>query len=205
MRYLSYRVSLGYNQSTPEVGEDFSAPSYRVEIDYRSGFNTLSLLASQQITDTSLGDGNQGMLDNVNLDDATGVGLDQFESRVVELRWDNESLCERCNAYASLLYEQEQYQTLIEDNDQNVASIGFDYQLSRASSVGLQASRQERKFDSDVDRNDFTVTSFGANYRYTFINDLSVQVFFIVDESESDAETLTYDERISGISLTYTF
>jgi hypothetical protein len=30
------------------------------------------------------------MLDNVNLDDATGVGLDQFESRVVELRWDNE-------------------------------------------------------------------------------------------------------------------
>ena len=205
MRYLSYRVSLGYNQSTPEVGEDFSAPSYRVEIDYRSGFNTLSLLASQQITDTSLGDGNQGMLDNVNLDDARGVGLDQFESRVVELRWDNESLCERCNAYASLLYEQEQYQTLIEDNDQNVASIGFEYQLSRASSVGLQASRQERKFDSDVDRNDFTVTSFGANYRYTFINDLSVQVFFIVDESESDAETLTYDERISGISLTYTF
>ena len=205
LRYLSYSVSVGYNQSTPEVGEDFSAPSYRVEVDYRTGFNTLSLLASQQITDTSLGDGNQGMLDNVNLDDATGVGLDQFESRVIELRWDNQSLCERCSAYASLLYEQEQYQTLTEDNDQHVASVGVDYQLSRASSIGFQASRRERKFDSDVDRNDFTVTSVGANYRYTFINDLAVQVFFIVDESESDAETLTYDERISGISLTYTF
>jgi long-subunit fatty acid transport protein len=104
------------------------------------------------------------------------------------------------------LYEQEQYQTLIEDNDQNVASIGFDYQLSRASSVGVQASRQERKFDSDVDRNDFTVTSFGANYRYTPLSMICpYRFFFIVDESESEAETLTYDERISGISLTYTF
>lgn len=205
LRYLSYRVSLGYNRSTPDAGDDFSAPSYRVEIDYRTGFNTLSLLASQQITDTSLGNGNSGVLDNVNLEDATGVGLDQFESRVVELRWQNQSLCERCSAYASLLYEQEQYQTLIEDNDQQVASIGFDYQLSRASSVGFQASWRERRFDSDVDREDFAVTSMGVNYRYTFANDLDVQLFFVADKSDSDSQTLTYDERISGIALRYTF
>src|SRR5690606_6247941 len=132
----------------------------------------------------SLGDGNRGVLDSVNLDDATGVGLDQFESRVAELRWQNQSLCNRCSAYASLLYEQEQYQTLIEDNNQNVASVGFDYQISRASSIGFQASRRERRFEGDVNRTDFTVNSFGADYRYTFINDLEVQLFFILDESE---------------------
>lgn len=205
LRYLSYRLSAGYSVSNPEVGEEFSAPTYRAEIDYRSGFNTFSLLVNQEITDTSLGDGNRGLLDDVNLDDATGVGLDQFKSRVVELRWQNQSLCGRCSAYASLLYEEEQYQNLIEDNNQNVASIGLDYQISRASSVGFQASRQERRFESEVNRTDFTVTSVGVNYRYTFINDLDLRLFFIHDDSESDGDTLTYKENISGVTLTYRF
>lgn len=205
LRYLSYRVSAGYNVSKPEVGEEFSAPSYRVEVDYRTGFNTFSLRASQQITDTSLGDGNRGLLDNINLEDATGVGLDQFESRVAELRWQNQSICNRCSAYASLLYEQEQYQTLIEDNNQNVASIGFNYQISRASSIGFEASRRERRFESDVNRTDFTLNSVGVDYRYTFINDLDVQLFFIFDKSESDGDLLTYKERVSGVALAYTF
>lgn len=204
LRQLSYRISLGYNVSKPQNGDDFSSPSYQVEVDYRTGFNLLSLNMSQQITDTSMGSGNRGVLDGINLGDAT-TGIDQFESRVAEVRWQNQSLCGRCSAYISVLYQKDEYRTLAEDNSQNVAGMGFTYQLSRAASLGFQVDRRERQFDGDVDRNDFTVTSAGANYQYQFANDLGLRIFFVIDDSEADVEGLTYVERISGVSLTYSF
>lgn len=205
LRQLSYLISVGYNVSKPETGDEFSSPSYRIEVDYRTGFNTLSFYINQQITDTSIGSGNRGDVGGVNLGDASGVGIDQFESQVAEIRWQNQSLCVRCSAYASLLYQKDEYQTLAEDNDQNLASIGFNYQLTRSSSLGIQASRRERRFDDVVARNDFTVTSVGVDYRYTFINDLSLRIFANLDESEADVESLTYDERVSGLSISYSF
>lgn len=205
LRQLSYLVSLGYNLSKPATGDEFSAPSYRLELDYRSGFNTLGLYLSQRITDTSLGNGNRTELGNINLGDAGSIGIDQFESRVVELRWRTQGICGRCSAYASILYQADDYQSLDEDNNQHVVSAGFDYRLSRAASLGILIQRSERRFDESVLRNDFQVTSSSINYRYVFVSDLELGVFAAVDRSNSDTDSLRYEERVSGVSLRYIF
>lgn len=205
LRQISYLVGLGYNISKPETGDEFAAPSYRAELDYRSGFNTVGIYLSQRITDTSLGNGNRGDLTNTNLGDANSVGIDQFESQVAEVRWQNQGLCGRCSAYISLLYQADDYHILNEDNEQNVVSLSFDYRLSNSASLGAVIRRSDRRFDEGVPRNDFGVTSASIEYRHTFANDLGLRIFAAVDEGQSDTEVLRYQERVSGVSVNYTF
>lgn len=205
LRQLSYLISIGYNTAKPELGEEFSAPSYMLEMDYNSGFNTISLYLNQQITDTSLGNGNRGELGNINLGEAGGVGVDQFESRVAELRWRNQGLCGRCSVYASLLYQEDDYQTLNEDTSQNAVTAGIDYRIFRASTLGVRVLSSEREFEEDVARTAFRETSASIEYRHTFINDIGLSVFASVLKSDSDAEALEYEENVYGASLSYTF
>lgn len=205
LRQLSYLVSLGYNTSKPETGEDFSSPAYRVEVNYQSGFNTLSAYINQQITDTSQGDGNRGSISDPNIADTAGMGLDQFESQIAEIRWQNQSLCGRCNAYISLLYQQDNYQVLNEDNSQNLVGVGLNYKFSTSSNLDIRFSRSEHSYAEGVAHEDYTEKMVRIEYRYIFVNDLSLSVFVARNESDSEAEGLAYEENVSGLSLSYRF
>jgi hypothetical protein len=208
LRQMHYNISVGYNRSGPEVGEDYSSPTYAVELGYDSGINSLTFYASQIITDTSTGDGNRSVLDrdiNFGSNDVSGTGIDQIERRSLELRWDNKALCDRCDIYVSIYARDDDYLNLDEDNNERGGRVGMAYRLSNAASISLSFNRSEQRFDDDMVRDEFTLDQLRGSYTYNFINDLSVSFFAEQRERKSQTDTTNYEEGIIGVSLAYGF
>lgn len=207
LRQLSYTVALGYNETQPEVGEDFSGPSYRLNLDYSAAAQTFNLNASQLITDSSQAGGNASDFRDFNPGDATVSELDQLERTDVELGWRADALCDSCSLYAQLIYQRDDYQTLDEDNQEHGANLGLDYRLSQRSSADISIRYRELNFDTQTLRSDYTNTQLRVGYQYTFVNDLGLRVFGSVNERDSDEELngRNYEENIVGIGLNYAF
>ncbi len=207
LRQLSYTLELGYNETQPETGEDFSGPSYRVNVNYVAAGHDFSLRSSQFITDSSQAGGSDPDFSDFDPRDSTVGALDQLERTDFELGWRSEAFCDTCSVYAQLVYQRDDYQTLDEDNQEQGGNLGFDYQLSQNSSANISLRYREHNFDTQTIRNDYTNTQLRVGYQYTFVNDLGLRVFGALNERESDDELngRSYEENIVGVGLSYAF
>src|SRR5690606_4046876 len=119
LRQLNYNVSVGYNNSKPETGEEYSSPLFTGQLSYASGTNTFTLYADQRITDTSMGDGNRLDFDgNFAPGDVGNTEIDQIERRSLEIGWSNQVLCDRCSIDVTLLVRDDKYVNLPQDNSE---------------------------------------------------------------------------------------
>lgn len=207
LRQLSYNVELGYNETQPEIGEDFSGPSYRLNVSYTAAAQTFTLSSSQFITDSSRAGGNERDFRDFNPGDSTVDELDQLERTDFELGWRGEALCESCSLYARLIYQRDDYRTLDEDNQEHGVNLGLDYRLSQRSSIDISLQYREHNFDTETIRSDYSNTQLRAGYGYTFANDLGLRVYGSVNERDSDDELngRGYEENIIGVGLNYSF
>lgn len=207
LRQLSYTVALGYNETQPQVGEDFSGPSYRLNLNYVAAAQTFNLSASQFITDSSQAGGNERDFRDFDPLDATVSELDQLERTDVSLGWRGEAICDNCSLNAQLVYQRDDYQMLDEDNQEQGVNLGLDYRLSQRSSADISLQYREHNFDSETIRGDYTNTQLRVGYQYTFVNDLGLRVFGSLNERDSDDDLSgrDYEENIIGVGLNYSF
>lgn len=206
LRQLSYKVSGGYNRSSRDNGSEYSGPALSAEASYTTGLNTFRILADQRITDTSRGDGNREEL-SIDFGSRTsgGVGIDQIELRSLEVRWDNQALCERCDFYLSLRAREKDYFILEEDNVEVGYGAGLSYRLSPAARISLTASRRDQQFKHDVQRNEYTLDTVRAGYYYRFANNINVGVFGEQRERKTEDGLTDYQEALAGLSISYHF
>jgi hypothetical protein len=100
---LVYTVEAGYNASKPEVGEDLSEPSFRLDATYTAGANLFSLVIDQRITETSMGNGNSGdIFDAGSVNYVCNLGFYQIDRRSLTLGYSNNNLCGRCTVSLNL-------------------------------------------------------------------------------------------------------
>lgn len=203
---LTYNLELGYNASKPEVGEDLSAPSYHLEAAYTAGANIFTVSVDQRITDTSMGNGNDGdIFDTGNLNDVGNVGFDQIDRRAFTLGYNNSNFCDRCSIGINLRLREDDYQVLNEDNRDQGADLYFAYRLSQDASVGLNLTYQVQKYEAGVAREDYDQTRARLYYRLTFARDFSLEINVSSEDRNSDNPLQTYEEIQTGLTLGYNF
>lgn len=205
LRQLSYLVELGYNTSKPEVGEDNSSPSFRAEMEYATGLNQFSLFASQRITDTSMGDGNRGELEGFVPGDVGSNNLDQIERRSLELSWQSQMLCERCDFSASVNTRNDNYLTLDNDVKETGASVGFGYQFTQAARINLNLNRREQRIEDALLDEKITLDTAIFGFEYNFVSELTARIYVEQEKRTSESELTDYKEMITGLSLSYRF
>lgn len=206
LRNLNYRIAGGYNSSERHEGAEYSGPTFIGELGYSAGPNRFSLQASQVITDTSMGDRNRpDMESGFETRDVSGTGIDQIERRSVDLRWDSNIFCERCDVYANAYVRNDSYFNLNEDNEERGIGAGIGYRLSRAASLQLSGTRREQRFDENIGRDQYTLNQVRVAYNYTFVNDLSTTVFIEHRDRASGSGQTNYNESVGGLSLNYSF
>jgi hypothetical protein len=208
---LAYTLQAGQNRATPAMSlKAYSQPSYNFEATYTAGGSQFSLAASQEITDSSSGNGNRTALTDVGRS-SVGVGLDLINLRRVELAWQGKILCQECNAGISLAETQEDYQTLDEDGKEQMVGVNIGYRFSSVASLNARADRRKRVFPDSNARGDFSASRVRLNYNYDFTSDFGASLYAQSEKrkalgfSQNPSTTRDYDENIIGLGLSYRF
>ncbi len=205
LRKLNYRIEVGYNETSPEVGEEQGSPTYRAELGYISGYNNFSLSFSQQITDTSFGDGNAYDPSEIPGGDGLSQELDLIDRQKADVNWTTTAICDRCSFSIGVGLEDDDYLMSDEESRNLYARSAFIYSLSKAARIEFTANRSKYDFEGTGVMTDYDVNYFSLKYAYRFVNGIDVDVFARREDRESDAPNSSYDENIYGIGLGYFF
>lgn len=204
LRSLSYSLQAGYNHSENEIQGKFDAPSYAVNMDYQKGAHKLTLLATQQITDSSMGDGNTNSVDSIPGSDGSRE-IHRLERMLVEARWTSSMLCARCSIYLMARNMDDDYITINESATQTTAGMGFSYQFSRAIQLALSAENSRRKFEESIISNSYEMKRIRMNLTYKVSNHFQVEMIGWQEDREKGEALEGYTENYIGMALAYHF
>lgn len=205
LRDFDYAITIGGNRVITETGEgEIARPSFDVLASYASGYDTFKFIASRKITDTSMGNGNQvGVGAGANA--AGGEGIDIIDYSNAELSWVTSAACERCRINLSAFAIKQDYQMTPQSHTEKGVGAGFNYHFSKALVGDMQVSRSKRVFDPGSNHRDYEMTRFSVELGYHFQNDLEVKLYREQHKRDADLFTDTYNEHITGLSLSYVF
>ena len=201
-RNLRYTLLAGMNQATFEDGgDDYEAPLFQVNAVYDTGPQKLTLHASQDVTDSSLGNGNDGEVSPLAGND--GVGIDQMERRKVALTWDTQSLCARCDLSSYVQYRQDEYRRDKEDDNSEIsAGITLRYRLTAQASADIRYLLQDQTYVDD-NRPGFMRDQLNLSFEYDFSNALSGSLFYRFESTRGDVGSSEYEQNNFGVSAKY--
>jgi hypothetical protein len=208
---LSYTLQAGQNRATREQSvKSYARPSYNLEASYTYGDSQFSLAASQEITDSSSGNGNRTALTEVGRSSA-GVGLDIINLRSVELAWQGKILCQDCTVSVNAIETLEDYQELDEDGKEQMLGANFGYRFSNAASINVRIDHRKRLFFDSNSRGDFSANRARINYSYNFSTEFGASLYAQSEKrkalgfSQNLSTNRDYDENIIGLGLSYRF
>lgn len=204
LRKLQYTLALGYNRSERETQESFGKPTYALSITYNSGLNSLQLMGSQAITDSSYGGGNLPSVNQSPTSDGV-FKVDQIQRRNAELTWTNKFLCNKCTMNVSIHHSNDDYVVLPDEIRQQGGRVDLTYDFSAQSSLSLGYGVSENKFIGSLAGEDYELDSASIQYRYFFNSGISFRLFAEEEKRESDGSVKVYDETFVGVSLGYYF
>lgn len=206
LRYLSYSLKVGHNESNPEIGANYNGPTYGVSIGYKSGFHEINLESNQAITDSSLGGGNSPSIDGVpNSDGSRPNSVDQIERLNTELRWETFILCDQCNLFASIYQRDEDYLALEQTAKTQGVAAGFSYRLSKASTVSMRSSKNRQRYTQLDIGNDYDLRLSSIEYSYRFISGVGLRLFAQQEKRTGDVLSQRYVENYFGGGVDYAF
>jgi len=202
---LDYSLTLGGARVIFDADEDdMVRPSFDIAVNYHSGYNLFKFIANRQITNTSMGNGNNlGLGDS--LSDALTNNVDLIDLRRAEFTWATTAICERCNFNLSAFDTDQNYQKSNQSFTEKGLGAGFNYKFTRAASAYVNAARSKRTFDPDSLRNDYTVDRVKIGLMYKFNNDLVISIFHAEEKRDSVLLSENYVEHFTGLSLSYSF
>jgi hypothetical protein len=202
---LHYLLKVGQNRAKPEGGEaTVSRPSYLVEASYESGNNTVKLSSEQRIDDSSFGK-TKPINDN-DSSAAKSAGLDLINIQTSEINWTSRALCERCELMLRAAINKEEYETLVgADNKEKGAGARLSYKFSRSAAISFDVNQFKRTFIGAADSENFDVNKARVAFDYVLINELKLRLYAEREKRESKDLLKSYEENITGLSLSYAF
>jgi len=206
LRNLSYYVELGVNRATPANGEDYDHPFYNILAAYEKGSSRLEFSAMSRITDSSQGNGNGGLIDDLGLTDADRNANGQLELSRAEIEWETTLLCERCVMKFSGGYESEIHELEKKfDKDELFLSATFQYKINRALTASLSAQSRDITFDELSNSDDHTLQRLRLSFTYQYSPSVDLGLYVETEERKSDDLLKEYEEGVAGVRLRYRF
>lgn len=207
LRKLNYKVELGQTRTDSNNAGKSDDPYYQLKAKYQGGYNQLDFSLGQRMTDSSFGvdsDLGGGEL-NGGAADISAEQLDQILLQRAEVRWTSDAICGVCSFYLNVFMDDQDYQTLARDEKNNGAGLGFSYQLSRAATLGLSASRMTEELTQAATDTEYTLDQLTAYFNYNFVSDFNIRVFVTENERSSLELNDEYKELRAGATLGYRF
>lgn len=206
LNHFSYMVQVGQDSAKPASQQDtYSKPSYRIETSYDTGINTFKAIASQTISNSSVGDGNSLGLGSGGLS-GNSQKIDLMTLSKIEVSWLNRGLCARCTLTLGGSAGREDYKVIQEDGHNSSVSAGLSYKFARAATLGLTLSHHDKNFAAGSGLSSYKSDNAKLSFGYDFHNDLSLRIYQEFEKRDStSANARKYDENITGLNLSYRF
>lgn len=212
LRKLSYGLAAGYNQSERDIGGTYDSPMYTINVLYKAALHQFQFNASQQITDSSMGGGNNATV-NMNPTSDGAFKVDQIERLNAELSWTTQIICARCTSSVSVYANDDDYLVLPEAGQQKGAALSFNYALTSSSNISYRLSSMEQTFEGELAGQDYNYVTQVLSYSMNVSKNLNFRLFYEREERESQASagsnsvsTLRgYDENFIGGAISYSF
>lgn len=201
LRKLGYTVAAGYNRSERSNDETYGSPTYAFSITYNETLNSLQLMVSQAITDSSMGGGN---FSNPGSGVDSAYKVDQIERKNASITWLGNFICDKCSLAVSVNKGVDDYVVLPDKIDSQGGTLDFSYSISKKSSFSLRASKSEQQFVGDLVGQDYVLNFASASYRYEFDTGISLRFFVGQEERKSDDAMKEYKEKLVGGELAWT-
>lgn len=206
LRKLSYSLKAGANKTSPEVGKEYSRPSYGLDVKFDSGGQTLSLNANRELTDTSSGGGN--VLPKTELptsDGASGNNLDQLDRMVYGVSWSTSAVCQNCAFIVGATQTKDDYINIGESAKERSLNAGFSYALSRLTKISLHFADGNYVYSLPAIGNDYKLQTARVEYAYQINKNFDLNLLLRKEKRDGDAPTRIYTESYAGAGLSYKF
>ncbi|EAW30031.1 hypothetical protein GP2143_01260 [marine gamma proteobacterium HTCC2143] len=200
---LSYSINIGYNESQRESGNT-NGNYFQAESSYQDGSSNWRLSALQELTDTSMGDGN-GDFTGLSDFNSSSLEVDVFERTNVELEYNNSALCGACLFSAAVLFTAEDYEELNDDTDEVAFRTSLSYQISRLLSLRGLLGYRDISFKNDNARDDYSIVNAGFSVNQSLTRQFSMVYSLAYEERDSSVASGDYDEWRGGIRIAYVF
>ena len=204
LRQLRWGITLGYTQVEPNIGDNYSEPTYGLDLALELQRHTFQLNVAGEITDSA-------ELNNLNnpivqADDllVDAGGQDQVLNRQISATW-TYGFCSRCLLRTNLIHNDNEFQNL-ENNDfsNQILNASLNYNVNRrvAAIVGYRSNKI--RYDADTNFVGVTRGVTSLTLAYEIITDMQAQVFVEREDWENDAGD-QYIANAYGIGLSYTW
>ena len=201
---LSYSLVVGYNETQRDFFEDADGLYFNANFLYDNGASQLELNLLQELTDTSRGNNNDSLTDLGDSASASGF-VDVYEVVSGELAYNSQAICSVCDVRLSVLVSEESYEILPDDSREISASVEFDYNFSRRSSLGMDVTYSDTAFTSNNPRADYDLQLYNMFFQRTITRNFSMRLSTSFEKRSSDAASDSYEEIRGGISVSYEF
>lgn len=200
---LSYQILIGYNEQQAS-GRTVEGGLLDINASYNTASSTWSLRLLNELTDTSIGD-NNSYVSGLSIFTNTNNNGDVLERRSADLSYSNRGLCQACTVKIAFLYQEEDYEVLLDDSEEGAVYASFDYQFNALTTISAHLGYKDLKFTSGNTRNDYDEVTYGASLSRTLSKSLVLSLFLGYEERESDSTTEEFDELRGGAAISYRF
>lgn len=200
---LSYRILVGYNEQQ-SGGGTIEGGRVDVNASYDAASSAWSLRLLNELTDTSIGNNNSSVSGLSIFTNANNSG-DVLERRSAELSYSNRNVCQSCSATIALLYQEENYEVLLDDSEEGAVRVSFDYQYNALTTFSVHLGYKDVAFTGGNTREDYDEVVYGASLSRTLSKSLVLSLYLGYEERESDSAAEEYDELRGGASIRYRF
>jgi hypothetical protein len=206
LRKLGYRLEVGQSRTDSSMTGISEDPYYSLAINYDADFHQIGVRLNQLVTDSSRGFDAGVIAGDYDLgNDITAEQVDQVLLRHVDVRWESNALCSRCNFYISAYRDQHEFLSSDREEERIGAALGFAYRLSPKARIGINASRVEQEQENETNNSEYTLEQLTAYYRYSFVNGLDLRLSVAEHERSAANENEEYTELRAGITVSYRF
>jgi hypothetical protein len=206
LRSSGYNIALGMNRSERDGGSSNDGFYGQIGWDLASGGHRVRVVAINQLTDSGIGLGGNGMLagDTSPRDNNFDV-VDVVERTSLDLNYGFDALCDRCVVDVGLRYDQQDFEVEPRDQENTGINGSFGYRLTPLLKASVRAGYTEIEFSQDQDgaRKDKR-TQYGASLDWTLSRQLALR-FFLTHDSRDSSRGRDYDELFGGVSAEYRF
>lgn len=206
---LSYTLRGGYNRAVRDRGDDVTGPLINVNVVYNDGVSRWHAMFDSTITDSSIGDGNRDIFDQIDQSDTTLGDVDIIKKTRAEAGVSRALFCSSCQVSGVVFYDREDYDQEPRDNDEYGASLALSYRLSQSSDVSARYRYRDVRFSGTNNlRSDYDQHELLFDYTYRVTEDLRVIAFAgVADRSGSNDGLFSqdYTENRVGVRMNYQF
>lgn len=201
---LNILLEYGKNEVARVSGDENSGPYYSASLIWVTTNGEFSFRANRELTDSSL-----GLSLNQNVDNGLDNGDGNLGNQDVVDRFHHElsysHKFQKARFSLGLTYDEQDFQSLMQDESSEAVRFSFGYDVSRRVSVSYDYNTKKNEFFSGMDqKGEFTSELHSLSLQYRINDALSLR--FLLKEESREYEQLVvrdYDAAAALMTISY--